>query len=396
MGRVLNEFIPAKECDGQGLSGGGILIGSPGNIHQSFVFKVLKDQFGPPHTTYIGEKITWLWYFKTPYGFLTVYDYNGAWSVGYRSVDNRLNLTNLSDDLKREAFDLATAIINEANKIKIPNNLKKDKKGGSILNPYALYSNTAQSLIKESELIIQDIKQNRGKEIYYELNRSKSVAALYRSSYMANFQSLEGFINLIYTLFIKNRYKHDFYEGTLRNMMLPQKLLEMDQYCHSFKKQVITMGEELFKAFQFYVNSRNTLMHSNISEAMQAQLVQVGEDYLLARGSKTEKYGIVIDPNYITNIHVYRTELLVRKIIIRIINSLDDIAKYPFAIVYSYWWINYIIEDEERVTFPLTEDDFVPEEEIHNLLSESTDLDDDYYKPQLSEYDPPANMLYRR
>ena len=386
-----SEFPPGFKA---GILGGGILTGSPGGVHSTIVYKVMKDIFGPINANWVGEKSTWKWVLKTDKGLLSVYDYKGGWSIGYVG-----NMLQPSEDLKKYAVVLKDAILEEANKIHISKKqIKESKIGGSIFNPYALFSGTSTLLLQEAKRVIAEIE---GYQITKEdpfnvkgLNRGLAVAALFRSAFLMNYLSLEGFINLIYTIFLDKRYRNDFYERKLQNEMIITKLLEIDKYCNDFSHQVIYPEEELFKAFQHLTNIRNDLLHANVGRGMESHLVKIGEYELLTKEKPEEKYGIKSHPGELTNVDVIRAERVVEKIVIKIINALNDRIKWKFAIVHSYQRVPYYYDHKGLVDFPLSEEDFAPDEEIEEILSLSPDLDKEYYDVGEKEYIAPLSRVF--
>ena len=324
-----------------GFLGGGILIGSPGGVHSTIVYKVMKDTFGPFNANWVGEKSTWKWVLKTEKGLLSVYDYKGGWSIGYVG-----NMPRPTEKLKEYAVILKDAIIEEANKIHISKKqIKEGKIGGSIFNPYALFSGTSTQLLDEAKGIISEIAGYQvAKEDPFNvrgLNRGVAVAALFRSSFIMNYLALEGFINVIYTIFLNKRYRNDIFERKLQNEMIITKLLEIDKYCDEFRRQVINSEEELFKVFQHLTNIRNDFLHANISKGMESHLVKIGEYELLTKENPEEKYGIKSHPGELTNLDVIRFQRIVEKIVIKIINALDERIRWKFAIVHSYHRLPY-------------------------------------------------------
>ena len=103
--------------------GGGILTGSPGDVHKLMAYKIMHETFGPPNTDFVGEKSNWEWIIKTDKGLLSVYDYKGWWSIGYVGTDR-----NIKKELIEYATMLKDAILEEANKFKITKKQIKDKK----------------------------------------------------------------------------------------------------------------------------------------------------------------------------------------------------------------------------------------------------------------------------
>ena len=387
----VKEFPKGVRC---GSVGGGILIGSPGGINSTIIYKIMRDTFGPINTDYVGEKSTWEWVLKADKGLLSVYDYKGGWSIGYVGSN-----PGLREELREYADILKDAILEEANKVKISKKqIKESKIGGIIMNPYALFSSTSDQLLEEARKVISEIKGYKiNKDNLLDtkgLNRSFAVAALFRAAFITSYLGLEGFINIVYTIFLNRRYKNEVYKRKLQNEMIITKLLEIDKYCDGFNGPVISIDEELFKAFHHLTNIRNDFVHANIIKDMEAHLVQVGVYPLLVEEKSERKYGISVHPGRITNVDVIRTQRLIQKIVIKIINSLKERIKWKFAIVHSYWHLPYWYNDKGLVNFPLTENDYVPDEEIEEILSLTPDLDDEYYDVGEEEYIPPSSRIY--
>ena len=376
--------------------GGGILTGSPGDVHKLMAYKIMHETFGPPNTDFVGEKSNWEWILKTDKGLLSVYDYKGWWSIGYVGTDR-----NIKKELIEYASMLKDAILEEANKFKITKKQIKDKKiGGIITNPYSLFFNTAEHLLDEAQRIITDIrnynKDKKGSDLFTEeLNKSLIVGALFRSAFVASYLGFEGFINVIYNIFLDSRYRNDIFENKLKKEMIPIKLLEIDKYCNGFTGPVILVEDELFKAFQYLTNIRNDFVHANIVKDMESHLV-IDKQYPIFAEEKTgKKYGISYHPAIISNLDVIRTRKLIEKIVIKIINTLDKRIKMDFAIVHTHARIFYIYNKKGQIFFPLEPDDYRCIEEIEEKLDLSPELDDEYYNGDEEEYIPPGcKILY--
>ncbi|RLF44281.1 MAG: hypothetical protein DRN29_08750 [Thermoplasmata archaeon] len=368
-------------------TGAGIFTGAPGGFHRSVIFKVMHETFGPPNGD-AGEKSTWEWIIFTPAGLLSVYDYKGSWSIGYRGANIKP-----SKELIAEASALRDALIEEARKVHISKKqIKKSKVGGAILNPYALYCLTTEDLMNQANKIAEEIKSlQKEKDIhkFFEaISKSRIVASLYRAAFMTTFLSLEGFINLVYTLFLKDRYRNDIFEKRLRNEMLPIKILEMDVYCHSFDHPPLKEQDELFAALQHFINIRNLFLHANISDAMEAHLVKLDGYLVVTRSEVEEKYGITSDMRNLTNAHIIRANKLVRKLVVKVLQAMAEEVRYPFAIVHSHMWVEYVRKKPNSIYFPLRGKDYVPDSMIESILNESTELDKDYFDIGEEEFKP--------
>jgi len=388
---IENALKPPKDLTGYS-TGGGIFTNAPGGLHRTVIFKVMHETFGSPNS-YAGEKSTWKWIIFTPAGLLTVYDYKGSWSIGYAGIN-----VEPSNELLAEASAFRDALTKEARKVHISKKqIKKSKVGGAILNPYALYRFTTNDLMEQAKQIVEEIKR-LGKEkdlhkVVEAINKNRIVASLHRAAFMTTFLSLEGFINLVYALFLKDRYRNDIYEKRLRNEILPVKILEMDVYCHSLEHFPLKEQDELFAAIQHFINTRNLFLHANISDAMEAHLVKQDKYLVVTRGETEEKYGIASDMRNLTNAHVIRANKLVQKLVVKVLQAMAEEVRYPFAIVHSGIWVEYIRKKLDSIYFPLSEEDYVPDSVIESILNGSTELDKDYFNIGEDEFKPMFNEM---
>ena len=392
MPKKLSDFRLASEEEineasklSNGLIGGAIFPWGPGGFHRTIIYKVMDETFGSPNY-YPGEKSTWEWVIYTKAGLLTVYDYKGLWSIGYL-------YTKPSEELRAEATIFRDALFEEAKKVKISKKqIKKGKIGGAIRNPYSIYRRTTGDLMNQAYKVVEEIYKIRSEKDFLKsvngINLGIVVGSLYRAAFMSNFLSLEGFINLIYKLFLRERYRKEIYEKRLRGEMLPIKILEIDTYCHSFENPPLTEKDELFSATQHFINIRNQFLHANICEPMESHYVKLDKHNVVVESEVKEKYGITSDLNKLTNIHIIRAEKLVEKIVLKILQSLVEKIKLPFATIHSYIWINYIWNKKDSIIFLLDEEDFQAAEIVEVLLEEPTELNEEYYNVEDKEFKP--------
>ncbi len=388
----LEEFKLASsaEIKEAGWGGGGILSGSPffgalGNLHPTIVYKIMHETFGNCNTDDVGEKSRWEWVFKTNKGLLTVYDYKWWWSIGYKGKE-----PGLKENLLEYAEILKAAILEKAREIKISKSqIEQAKIGGAITNPFSLFDNTCTGLLEEAERATCEIKNSSNQkgetmeltvEKYNEnSHRHGNIRSLYRAAFITNYLALEGFVQLIYGIFLKKRYRDDIYKRRIENESILLKLLEADRYCEGFERPVLSPGENLFQALQYLKNVRNNFLHANIAKGMEAHLIMVDQYPILTKEKPEQKYGIRTHPSLISEVDVIRARRLVEKTVVKAINALYKEIRWKFAIVHRYWSVPYYRDSKGRVDFPLTEDDYVPPEQIEEMLSLSPDLDEDYY-----------------
>lgn len=364
--------------------GGALSHPIPPAPHSSIVRKVLKSQFGPPNVGDPGEKSIWEWILWSPHGLLCIREHKGGWFVGFRAVDKEP-----SEELKGEANKLLESILKECRKIQIhQRTIRQAKVGGILINPYALYRLSAQdaydqavSLIKTTRSMSKDLNS-----IAYALDKVRIAGSLYRSAYILTILSAEGFVNLLHKLFFRQRFSEDDRERHIANNQLPFKLLELDLYCHSFKSSPFPVRDELFKAIQHLINTRNSIAHANISDAMERHAIRLDNDIVLTEPHVKRNFGLPENLNIINNADVIRAQKLVRKMIIRILNSLKPEVRNPFALVYENIYLSYEWPSVDNITFPLDESDYYALSHVDEILSESTSLDKNYYEKVESEF----------
>jgi hypothetical protein len=449
MSKKLSDFRLANEKEiedlrlssGIGIEGGAIFRGSPGGINRMVIFRIMYETFGPPNTE-PGDKSTWEWVIYTQAGFLTVYDFKGSWSIGY--LGNRYEP---SDELLAEASLLRDAILEEANKV-----LKEPNVGGEIWNPYALHRLCVENLMNQAKQIAYNLKnlekeseelknkvfqsvensdinrliedlikkvesslEDKKKEDnlpelseYYKLvSREEkmqiTLLSLYIAAFMCTYLSLEGFVNLVYTLFLKDKYRNDNYENQLKKETLLGKILKMDEYCHSFKHPPLSEKDELFAAIQHFINIVELFKNTNlidISFELVNESFDLKSDIDLPLPSefsvkikiKSErKYGLLSDIIELSNFDIILANRLIRKLIVRVLKAMEDEIKYPFAIWHSNMWIEYIRMKSDKTHFAIY--DF-PKSTVESILRESTELDQDYFKVNDEVYMPFFYLLW--
>ncbi len=386
MPKRLSDFRAASKVEiekageaSKGFIGAAIFPGSPGGIHRTFVFKIMHEAFGTSNYC-PGEKSNWCWVIYTDAGLLTVYDYKGGWSVGRLYSD-------ISKGLETEAMFLRDALLEKAKKIVFSKKqIASEKIGAAIRNPYSMYRAVTGTIIKQADCLQEEVQKLRGEKDFSKLIESLNIEIfqnrLFLAAFMNTFLCLEGFINLIYRLFLRKRYQNDIYERKLKNEMLPIKILEMDVYCHSFLHSPFNIDDELFSAIQHFLSLRNSFLHANICETMESHLIKHGEYFLQVKGEGKGKrdYGLGFTPGDIGKNQVIRANRLVEKSVIKTIQALKPGIRAAFTIVHSYVWINYYWEKEDSIVFPLDEEDIRGSEESLILLEQSTEIDKEYYE----------------
>ncbi len=360
---------------GGGIIGSALAHAAVPAPHATVVRRVLESKFGPPNVADPGEKSTWEWILWSSHGLLYVGDYKAWWSVGFRGGAGKP-----SEELQSEARKLLQAVVEECRKVKVhQKTIRRAKVGGVVVNPYSVYKFSARDMYDEAGKIL---RASRGKgidSIGEALNGVRTAGSLCRAAYVFTVLSAEGFVNLLHTVFLRDRFRGGVYEKRIEQEQMPVKLLELDVRCHSFERAPFSVDDELFKAIQYLVNSRNLLAHAKVSSAMERHAVDLEGDVVFTEPEVGRKYGLVSDMNMITSWDVVRAGRLVRKMVVQILGSLDGRVRDCFTVVHGYIYVQYEWPSVDRTVFPLSIDDAGELEHVEEVLAESTVLDKDYY-----------------
>jgi hypothetical protein len=392
----INQLLSPQIDQGNYSKGGAIFVNSPEGIHSSNIFMVMHNFFGKPN--YLGwEKSNWNWVIYTPVGLLSVYDYKGSWSIGYMGISIKP-----SKELMIQATLLKDALVKETRKLHFTKKeIQSSKIGGAILNPYYIYTEGYSYLMAQARKNIEEIDSIKNKivfktmDIYFNelIKKHKEIRSLYITSFICIFFSLEAFINLTYSIFLKDRFRNAIFENDFKRMNILDKLLYIDIYCHSFEAPPFNNDDKLLKAISEFQNIRNYFIHSAIYKPLETHLIKYGQYQIMVseKNKNKNKSGLTMNLKDLSNIHIIRTERLVKKVIIKIIRVLHKEIRYRFAMVYSNEWIEYIFKEKDKVELLMGGQDIISDEEIkaiNHFLSMSTDLDEDYYKVIEKEFKP--------
>lgn len=187
---------------------------------------------------------------------------------------------------------------------------------------------------------------------------------------LAYIVSLEGFLNVVYHLFMKPELADEQVRSRIEREPLDLKLRLVDTFCDCFEVAPIDRNSELYKAFLHLTDIRKNLAHAKLTAAMRDAVV-IEENYpFLVPSEVPTKYGITSDPLALDENMVGQAGRIVRTIVRQIIRSMKPEARYPFAIVHQYERIQYSRAENGRATIVLDpEEDYVPEEWIDEMLA---------------------------
>lgn len=129
-------------------------------------------------------------------------------------------------------------------------------------NLFHLYFDEGRSLLEEL--------QNNQEQKYLPKNHFPELSPFFL--FVASF---EGFLNLIYELYLSKEYRDDDrVRDHLKRAPLDVKLRLAPAYCSCFRKKIIESNES-FKKFQAVIELRNDFVHANLTEVMIKHKIEI-------------------------------------------------------------------------------------------------------------------------
>jgi len=194
------------------------------------------------------------------------------------------------------------------------------------------------------------------------------------SAILAHIVSLEGFLNVVYHLFMKPDLADEQVRSRVEREPLDLKLRLVDTFCDCFEVAPIDRNSELYKAFLHLVDIRKNLAHAKLTAAMRDAVVIEEEYPFLVPAEVPSKYGITSDPLALDENTVGQAGRIVRTIVRQVIRSMKPEDRYPFAIVHRDERIQYSRGENGRASIVLhPEVDYVPHEWLDEMLAGDED-----------------------
>ncbi|MBI3124497.1 MAG: hypothetical protein HYZ10_08830 [Ignavibacteriales bacterium] len=294
------------------------------------VYLILKNKYDVPVYKQEEWKVQWMYLIEHKNAFFEIYDWKlTSWSMGVYLKDSKVNI---SEKLAAELSDL---LEKDASKY---NSICKSKQNNSeeyvIQNPYVIYRETADSIL---DTLIKN--KNLTTESYNNLGDTD----LCRSAFLMYLSSVEGFINLIYELYLRKELKEKrIYERLLREQ-IDLKIKLAPVYCDCFKNKILDSEDDNFKRFHSLANLRNDFVHANFTNSMITPVIyEDNYEFILFKSSETS-IGI---PNNFSDFeiqHIEDTKEITANLITWIVSSMTSIHKREFMELIDKEFIKIIV-----------------------------------------------------
>ena len=336
--QLFDDDVPLKED--KTLMGRDYLLNP--DVSPYIVYSLLKEYFGEPNCYDVDEeKQQWEWTFKYKEFYISIYD--------WRLLSTSIAIHSLNEN-KSRGEKLAEVIhsllkkegLQKKNKIKT---LIKNSKHKVLENPFITYYSTAKNLLDVASFIdkivttnvSQIFKEEQGKIVNstglnFELWHKQND--LYRSSFLMFLSSFEGFLNIMYELYLKPELRVGRIYERIAREQIDIKLRIAPIYCDGLKAKIINNEDERFKAFLRLVNLRNDYVHANLIKSLERYVVEE-DDYTFIVENE-EFTDIPSNINKIELKHVELVKTIIDNVIELVFESMKPNTKREFKkLIYS-------------------------------------------------------------
>jgi len=246
------------------------------------VYTILKEKFGSPEVDMIDEdKQQWEWSFSYQDFFVEIYDWkllSTSIAVYHSPADEEKSKAlaeKINEFLEKEAAQKKGRV----------RTLAKTATHKILENPFNTYYSAAVSLIDYGRLIdkmtmTEYHPANKSDEHDVFLTLSERVELwenkedLYRSAFLMLLSSFEGFLNILYELYLHPELREERIFARISREQIDVKLRLVPIYCHGFKAKAINSEDPRFKNYFRLVNLRNDYIHANLVKRLERYIVE--------------------------------------------------------------------------------------------------------------------------
>jgi len=349
---IYNEDIPTKPGE-IGLSNDYLI--KP-EISPYLIYIILREKFGPPNSDMIDEdKQQWEWAFRYSDFYITIYDWkllSTSIAVYHEGADKEKSKT-LAESINAL---LTKEALQRKSKIK---SVIKSATRKIFENPFITYYSTAVSLLELASFIDDVILQgasaarnNSEVDISslmtggFELWEKKND--LYRSAFLMFLSSFEGFMNILYELYLKEELRTDRLYERINREQIDIKLRIAPIYCDGFKTKVINHEDDRFKNYLRLINLRNDYVHANLVKRLERYIHEEDDYTFIIENEDTSDIPTNISELELKHIHIAKE--CIDKIVELVIESMDTRTRKEFRNIIFQGEIE--VEDEHGILIP--------------------------------------------
>lgn len=258
------------------------------------VYLALKGRFGESNSDYCDDtKTQWEYFLQSADAYIEIYDWKlSTTSIGVYCKHGK------TCDAEKIAHSVVSLLEEEAKKYaSIVKSRTKAPEGLVIENPFFLYYETANSILE----LIHDIEEG---SVCVRKDKSPSFldnfplflkrADLARSALLIFLSSAEGFVNLLYELYLKKDLREKRIYDRLSREQIDLKIRLAPIYCECFRGEPIDTENEAFKRFHTLVNLRNDFVHANVTQPMMSAVLHEDGKQFIVGSKATTSIGVSV------------------------------------------------------------------------------------------------------
>lgn len=321
-----NEEIPIKKS---GLEFNRDFLAKP-DINPYLVYKVLKELFGNPNANdQIDEdKMQWQWNFKYKNFFIEIYDWRlTSISIGiYHRDSDQIKSKSIAENLSQI---LSKQIQQKKAFLKT---IAKTSKHKILENPFVTYYSTADNLLSIASQLDTVIIAAHDRNLEIELWDKRED--LFRSAFLMLLSSFEGFLNILYELYLKVDLRNDRLYDRISREQIDIKLRIAPIYCDGFKTKTINHEDERFKRYLKLVNLRNDFVHANLNKSLERYVVMEDNHTFIIENEDNSE--IPTNINRLQHSHIELAKEIIDDVIELVLESMETKTKREFErIIYD-------------------------------------------------------------
>jgi hypothetical protein len=303
-------------------------------INPYLIYSILKKHFGPPNCFEIDEdKQQWEWTFLYKDFYVTIYDWKlTSTSITVTHINSEENKSQLLAETI-EALLIKESVQHEA-KLKV---LIREAKHKVLENPFVTYYSTAENLLQvalfigKAEMMGFDEINEQDRELIKLIGDSglrDKHEDLFRSAFLMFMSSFEGFINILYELYLKPELRRGRIYDRISREQIDLKIRMIPVYCSGFRNKTIDEDDIRFKNYLKLVNLRNDYVHANLIKSLERYIV-VEDDYtfIIENDNNSE---IPKNINELTEKHVLLAKNIIDNLVELIFESMEPKIRREF------------------------------------------------------------------
>jgi hypothetical protein len=307
------------------------------------VYLILKEHFGVPNSfDYDEDKTQWLYLFTYNNFYVEIYD----WKIMETSIAIfHPNVEVQKCEALASQIDQLISKLAVAKQGKLKEKRKSSKKR-LLENPFFTYYDTA---ISHWELIekFNELRKSQPR-LYLDLGLSQRENDLCRSAFIMFMSAFEGFINILYEIYLKPELREKRITDRLARELIDVKIRMAPVYCGGFKEKTINHEDDRFRNYLRLINLRNDYIHANLIRALESYVIE--EDNMTFLIENEDNSQIPSNISQLQPEHVKLCRKYIDDMIVLIFESMTQKSKREFKKVAFAYSIS--IEEEEGEYIP--------------------------------------------